>query len=179
MIKIQWLNVDNFLNSTRSNFIVLTIRPILGLIIGGLIITAAGWSLIDKIVNPTITMNEDFEIEIGEAMTFTIPGPSHSPQHMEILGDAFDLQLRSPGTGLQITNTTSYQNELTLDWIHLEDGETRIKIQNIGNNELEIKSITVQTPNPFGFTIDLMVLTTGIVVIGFSLGFTIRKTKGF
>ena len=157
---------------------MLTIRPIIGLIIGGLIIAAAGWSLFDKTVNPTITMKEDFEIEIGEAITFTIPGPDHSPQHMVIVGDAFDLKLQSPADGLQIPNT-SYKKELTLDWTHLADGETRIKIQNTGNSKLEIMSITEQTPNPYGFTIDLMVLTTGVIVIGFSLGFTLRKPKGF
>ena len=36
-----------------------------------------------------------------------------------------------------------------------------------------------QTPNPFAFTIDLMVMITGIVIIGFSMGFSMRKPKGF
>ena len=61
----------------------------------------------------------------------------------------------------------------------MEDGETKIEIQNTGNKELEITAETNQTPNPFGLTFDLMVMISGVVIIGFSLGFTIRKPKGF
>ena len=156
---------------------MLSKRPLIGLIIGSIIIVAAGYSLIDKF-GPTITMEENFQVEIGKSISFTIPAPAHAPQTMTIIGNTFDLKLQSPGVGLQIPNT-SYKNELELDWTHLVDGETKILIQNTGNNELEITSVTEQIPNPYGFTIDLMVLTTGVVIIGFSMGFTLRKPKGF
>jgi len=98
---------------------------------------------------------------------------------MMIIGDAFDLKLESPSTGLQISNTTSYKNELTLDWVHVTDGETKIQIQNTGNTELEITGVIITSYEPVIFTLDLMVMITGMVIIGFSMGFTLRKPKGF
>jgi len=98
---------------------------------------------------------------------------------MEITGDAFDLKFKSPSTGLQIPNMTSYKNELTLDWVHVADGETIIHIQNTGNSELEITGVLIRSPDPIWFTYDLMVIISGMVIIGFSMGFTLRKPKGF
>ena len=95
-----------------------------------------------------------------------------------IIGDSFDLKLTSPGDGLSISNT-SYKKELVLDWSHTEDGQTIIVIQNTGASELEITANTNQTPDPFGITFDFMVITSGVVILGFSLGFTLRKPKGF
>ena len=61
----------------------------------------------------------------------------------------------------------------------LEDGETRIKIQNTGDSELKITGVLIRTSDPIWFTYDLMVITSGMVIIGFSMGFTLRKPKGF
>jgi len=97
---------------------------------------------------------------------------------MLIVGDAFDVKLTSPGEGLNISNT-SYKKELILDWAHTEDGQTIILIQNTGGSDLEVTANTNQTPDPFGITFDLMVMTSGVVILGFSLGFTLRKPKGF
>jgi len=68
---------------------------------------------------------------------------------------------------------------LKLDWIHLKDGETIIQIQNTGNTELEITGVITTSYKPEIITLDFMVLITGVLVIGFSMGFTLRKPKGF
>ena len=156
---------------------MLSKRTIIGLIFGIAIITLGAVSLIQH----TGLYTDDFQdiIEVGSPATYTIPAPNHTPQHMMITGDAFDLKLSSPSTGLQIPNVTSYKNELTLDWIHLADGETKIQIQNTGNTELEITGVIITSYQPEIFTLDLMVMITGMVIIGFSLGFTLRKPKGF
>ena len=88
------------------------------------------------------------------------------------------LSIPKAGDGLKIPNT-SYKNELKLEWAHVESGTTKILIQNTGDSDLEITAVTKQTPNPFGFTFDVMVLITGIIIIGMSMGFTKRKPKGF
>ena len=152
-------------------------RTIIGLIVGIAIIAIGGYSLILHI--GTITINENYVVEVGGSTIYTIPAPNHTPQHMEITGDAFDLKFKSPSTGLQIPNMTSYKNELTLDWVHVEDGETIIHIQNTGNSELEITGVLIRSPDPIWFTYDLMVIISGMVIIGFSMGFTLRKPKGF
>lgn len=152
-------------------------RTIIGLIVGIAIIAIGGISLITHI--GTITINENYVVEVGGSTTYRIPAPNHTPQHMIITGDAFDLKLKSPSTGLQIPNMTSYKNELTLDWVHVADGETIIQIQNTGNSELEITGVLIRSSDPIWFTYDLMVIISGMVIIGFSMGFTLRKPKGF
>jgi len=97
---------------------------------------------------------------------------------MTITGDTFDLKLQSPGDGLQIP-LTSYKKELPLDWTHLEDGESIIQIQNTGNTELSITGVLIRSSDPIWFTYDFMVIISGMVIIGFSMGFTLRKPKGF
>ncbi len=156
---------------------MLSKRTIIGLIVGIAIIAIGGASLYLHI--GTITINENYVVEVGGSTIYTIPAPNHTPQHMEITGNAFDLKLKSPSTGLQIPNMTSYKNELTLDWVHVEDGETIIHIQNTGNSELEITGVLIRSSDPLWFTYDLMVIISGMVIIGFSMGFTLRKPKGF
>ena len=151
-------------------------RTIIGLIVGSAIIAIGGYSLILHI--GTITVNENYVVAVGDSTHYKIPAPIHTQQTMTINGDAFDLKLTSPSDGLQIPNT-SYKKELTLDWTHLEDGETEILIQNTGNTELTVTGDLVRTSDPIWFTYDLMVITSGMVIIGFSMGFTLRKPKGF
>ena len=80
-------------------------RTIIGLIIGSVIIAIGGYSLISHI--GTITINENYVVGIGDSTFYTIPAPDGTPQHMEILGDAFDLKLESPSVGLQIPSPNS------------------------------------------------------------------------
>ena len=76
---------------------MLSKRTIIGLIIGIAIIGIGGASLILHI--GTITINENYVVEVGDSAVYTIPAPDHTPQSMKIVGDAFDLKLQSPGVG--------------------------------------------------------------------------------
>ena len=156
---------------------MLATRTIIGIVVGSIIIGLGAFSLVNTLA-PTISMNENFVIGSGDSASFSIPAPKDAPQYMMIVGDAFDVNLTSPGEGLNISYT-SYKKELFLDWAHAEDGQTIIVIQNTGASELEIIANTNQTPDPFGITFDFMVITSGVVILGFSLGFTLRKPKGF
>lgn len=152
-------------------------RTIIGLIVGSVIIAIGGYSLITHI--GTITIDENYSLAVGDSIPYTIPAPKNTQQHMKITGDSFDLKLQSPGAGFQIPNMTSYKNELSLDWTHEADGETKILIKNTGIDELLITGILVRSSDPIWFTFDLMVIISGLVIIGFSMGFTLRKPKGF
>jgi len=155
---------------------VISKRTIIGLIVGSAIIAIGGASLVLHI--GTITINENYVVEVGDSVLYSIPAPIHTPQSMTITGDTFDLKLQSPGDGLQIP-LTSYKKELPLDWTHLEDGESIIQIQNTGNTELSITGVLIRSSDPIWFTYDFMVIISGMVIIGFSMGFTLRKPKGF
>ena len=155
---------------------MLSKRTIIGLIVGSAIIAIGGYSLLLHI--GTITIHEEYTVGLGDPMSYTIPAPNHTPQSMKIVGDAFDLKLTTPADGLQIPKT-SYKKEVTLEWTHLADGESKILIQNTGNSELSITGELIRSSDPVWFTFDLMVITSGMVIIGFSMGFTLRKPKGF
>ena len=155
---------------------MLSKRTIIGLVVGSIIIGIGGYSLITHI--GTITIYENYIVGTGDSTVYTIPAPDGTPQNMKIVGDSFDLEMSSPADGLQIPNT-SYKKELDLNWVHLEDGATIIKIQNTGNTELEITGTLIRSSDPIWFTFDLMVIISGMVIIGFSMGFTLRKPKGF
>ncbi|AJW70020.1 hypothetical protein [Nitrosopumilus adriaticus] len=155
---------------------MLSKRTIIGLVVGSVIIAIGGYSLILHI--GTITVNENYVVAVGDSTHYKIPAPASTRQTMTIIGDAFDLKFSSPADGLQIP-TTSYKKELNLDWTHLADGETEISIQNTGNTDLTITGVLIRSSDPLWFTYDLMVITSGMVIIGFSMGFTLRKPKGF
>ena len=155
---------------------MLSKRTIIGLVVGSIIIGIGGYSLITHI--GTITIHEDYIVGTGDSTLYTIPAPAGTPQTMKIVGDSFDLKLQSPGDGLQIPKT-SYKKDATLEWVHNEDGPTIINIQNTGNTELEITGTLIRSSDPIWFTFDLMVIISGMVIIGFSMGFTLRKPKGF
>ena len=152
-------------------------RTLIGIIVGSIIIALGGYSLIIHI-GPTVDMDEYFLVVVGDSIPLTIPAPANAPQLLIITGNAFDLKLQSPGDGLKIPNTSN-KNELKLEWAHVESGFTKILMKNTGDSDLEITAVTKQTPNPFGFTFDVMVVITGIIIIGMSMGFTMRKPKGF
>jgi len=155
---------------------VLSKRTIIGIIVGSAIIAIGVYSLISGIGLHTMQVNETFAI--GESTSYQITASEHAKQHMVITGEKFDLKLSSPGDGLQIPKT-SHTKEVTLDWTHLKDGITVINLQNTGSSELKVDATLEVTPDPILFAYHIMVITSGMIIIGFSMGFTLRKPKGF
>ena len=151
-------------------------RTIIGFIVGSIIIGIGIYSLISGIGFQTVEVDETFGV--GESTSYQIRANSGAQQKMTVTGEKFDLTLSSPGDGLQLPNT-SYSKEFTQDWIHLEDGITLIKIQNTGSTDFNVVATLNVTTDPILFTYHLIVITAGVVIIGFSMGFTMRKPKGF
>ncbi len=155
---------------------MLSKRTIIGIIVGSVIIAIGIFSLISDIGLKTIQVNETFAI--GEPTSYKITASEHAQQHMKITGEKFDLKLSSPGDGLQIPKT-SYNKEATLDWTHSKDGITIIHLQNTGSSELKVEATLEATADPIWFPFHMMVIISGMVIVGFSMGFTLRKPKGF
>lgn len=155
---------------------MLSKRTIIGLVVGSAIIGIGIYSLISDIGLQTMQVNETFAV--GESTSYQITANEHAIQHMKITGEKFDLKLSSPGDGLQIPKT-SHVKEVTLDWTHLKNGVTVINLQNTGSSELKVDATLQVTVDPILFTYHIVVITSGMVIIGFSMGFTLRKPKGF
>ena len=155
---------------------MLSKRTIIGIIAGSIIIALGAASIFTHIGVQEFSVNDSFPI--GEKTTYRLNAPQHTNQNMTISGDAYDITLSSPADGLQIP-TTSHKNEVSLDWVHLADGESVIEIQNTGQSELNVTGTVYHTSDPIFISYDILVIISGMVIIGFSAGFSLRKPKGF
>jgi len=160
---------------------VLSKRTIIGIIVGSVIIAIGGYSLISSIGLQTVNVNETFDV--GKSTSYQISASAGASQHMKITGEKFNLKLSSPDSGLQIpTEGDSFvtrEKEVVIDWVHLEDGVTRIQLQNLGSTEMTVEAKLNVTTDPILFSYHFIVIISGMIIIGFSMGFTLRKPKGF
>ena len=155
---------------------MLSWRTVIGLVVGSAIIGIGIFSLVSDIGFQKVDANETFVA--GESTSYQVSSDRGGAQAMKITAERFDLTLQSPGEGLQIP-TTTYSKEKYLEWIHLEDGTTYITIQNTGPGDLRVEAAFEVTTDPILFTYHIIVITSGVVIIGFSIGFTLRRPKGF
>ncbi len=153
-----------------------TKRTLIGTVVGS-IITAIGLiSLITAIGVQTANVNDVIEVGKPDVYQFTAPKGAHNS--LTIIGDSFDIEVKTPSNGLQIPKT-AHKKEVSLDWYVLEEGINRIAIQNTGQSQINVTGTLQYSSDPILFTYHIMVVIAGIVVIGFSAGFSFKKPKGF
>lgn len=91
-------------------------------------------------------------------------------------GEKFHVKLQTPGDGIQ--KDEDFKNEIAFDWFALQEEKDKINIQNLGQTDLPINVTFSTYAEPILITYHIMVLTAGIVIIGFSAAFCTRP-KGF
>jgi len=155
---------------------VLSKRTVIGIVVGSVIIAIGLFSLVTSFGIQTKNIYEP--LGLGESTTYQFTAPIHSEQSLNITGNSFKLSLASPRGGLQIPEQ-DYKNELSLVWVHLIDGDSRVQIQNTGDSELRINGTLQFLSDPILITYHIVVITAGVIIIGFSAGFSIRKPRGF
>ena len=150
---------------------------IIGLIAGCVISGLGVASMIDFLANPVDVMEFDDDFGVGESTIFVFQAPESSLQKLMITGDSFDVKISVPDNVAKFDN--SYKNTADLSWVNTIVGENVIKIQNTGNSELNAKGTLEKSRDPLFLTYHILVIIAGIVVIGFSAAFTVRKPRGF
>jgi len=155
---------------------MLSKRTVIGIVVGSVIIAIGLFALITSFGIQTKNIDETFGV--GESTTYQFTAPIHSKQFLNITGNSFNLSLASPRGGLQIPNQ-DYKNGLSLEWVHLENDVSRVEIQNTGDSELRINGTLQFLSDPILITYHIVVITAGVIIIGFSAGFSIRKPRGF
>ena len=150
---------------------------IVGLIAGCIISGLGVISMIDFLANPVDVMEFDDDFGVGESTIFSFQAPENSFQTLTIIGDTFDVKILTSDEKNNIDN--SYKNKADISWVNTIAGENIIKIQNTGNSELNAKGTLEKSRDPLFFTYHILVVIAGIVVIGFSAAFTVRKPRGF
>lgn len=154
---------------------MLSKNTIIGVGVGAVIIAIGIYALVSSIGLQTVTLDE--KIEIGKSATYQFLAPKKSHQNFKVTGDSFHVKLETPADGIQ--KDEDFKKEITFDWYVLAEGTNRIVIQNTGQSELDVKGTFEKNTDPILFTYHIMVITAGIVIIGFSAGFSVRKPKGF
>ena len=155
---------------------MLSTRTIIGIVIGGAIIAIGSYALVTSFGLQTVNVDDTFQV--GESTSYSFSAPKGSENYLNITANSFEVFLRTPRGGLQITDE-QFKRELTIQWIHLEDGETKLKVNNTGDSELNISGYLTILTDPILITYHLLVIITGVVIIGFSAGFSVRKPRGF
>ena len=150
---------------------------IVGLIAGCIISGLGVISMIDFLANPVDVMEFDDDFGVGESTIFSFQAPENSFQTLTIIGDTFDVKILTSDEKNNIDN--SYKNKADISWVNTIAGENVIKIQNTGNSELNAKGTLEKSRDPLFLTYHILVIIAGIVVIGFSAAFTVRKPRGF
>ena len=133
--------------------------------------------MIDFFANPVDVMEFDDDFGVGESTIFSFQAPENSFQMLTIIGDTFDVKILTSDEKNNIDN--SYKNKADISWVNTIAGENVIKIQNTGNSELNAKGTLEKSRDPLFLTYHILVIIAGIVVIGFSAAFTVRKPRGF
>jgi len=133
--------------------------------------------MVDFFVNPIDVMDFDDDFGGGESTTFVFPAPKNSLQKIMIIGSSFDVKVLIPDNVAKFDN--SYKNKADISWKNPVPGENVIKIQNTGQSELNAKGTLEKSRDPLFLTYHILVIIAGIVVIGFSAAFTVRKPRGF
>lgn len=151
-------------------------RTIIGTVVGSIIIAIGLYALVTSFGIQNVTDTETYES--GESTSYQFDAPISAKQYMNVTGDSFQLSLKSPRGGLQVPES-DYKNELSLEWVHLEDGQSRVQIQNTGDSDLNISYEFQVLTDPIQITYHIVVIIGGIVILGFSAGFSVRKPKGF
>ena len=150
---------------------------IIGLIAGCIISGLGVASMIDFLVNPIDIMDFDDNFGVGESTTFVFQAQENSFQKFVITGNSFDVKVYTPNNEIKFDD--SYKDRVDISWTNTISGENVIKIQNIGNSELNAKGTLEKSRDPLFLTYHILVIIAGIVVIGFSAAFTVRKPRGF
>ena len=155
---------------------MLSTRTIIGIVIGGAIIAIGSYALVTSFGLQTVNVDDTFQV--GESTSYSFSAPKGTKHFLNITADSFEVFLRTPRGGIQITDE-QFKRELTVEWIHLQDGETKLKVNNTGASKLNISGYMTILTDPIQITYHLLVIISGVVIIGFSAGFSIRKPRGF
>lgn len=123
------------------------------------------------------TKNIQETIGFEKLATYQFTAPQSSHQTFKVTGESFHVKLQTPGAGIQ--KDEDYKKEILFDWYVLQEGQNSIEITNTGSSDLEFEATFEQYGDPAYLAHNLLLIVTGVIIIGFSGAFSVRKPKGF
>ena len=143
----------------------------------GIVISGIGiWALADSLINPVRTVEFDENLEAGNNQTYSFNAPSNSEQKIAVVGDSARIDLTKPG---EPENSYVFKTNGDLSWKLDDGGHNIVKVQNTGESDLNISGAFEVEKDPIFFTYHILVITSGVIIMGFSAVFSVRKPRGF
>jgi len=149
---------------------------IVGMVVGIVISGIGIWALVDSLVNPVRTIVFDENLEAGDRETYSFNAPSNSEQKIAVVGDSARIALTKPG---EPENNYDFKRNGDIDWKLTDGGRNIVKVQNTGESDLNISGAFEVEKDPIFFTYHILVITSGVIIMGFSAVFSVRKPRGF
>jgi len=150
---------------------------IIGLVIGSIISILGASSIIDSLSNPNEIQEDSATFGVGGLDKIQFNAPENSSQSLTVTGDSFDIKITTPDPSNDVNE--SFKGKASFSWTSITSGETIILIQNTGDSEFTEDYKFELEPDPLFFTYSILVIIAGVVIIGFSAGFSAKKPKGF
>jgi len=155
---------------------MLTKKTGIGIGIGALAVVLGSYFLIQSIAsNGMHQINE--AVEIGKSDVFLFDAQKHFHESLNITGSSFHVKLKTPADGLQVDK--DFQKEISFVWVSLQDRKHFINITNTGGSMLQVTGKLQAVENPLIFMSHLIVISSGVLIIGISAAFSVRKPRGF
>lgn len=155
---------------------MITGKTLVGMIVGAAIIAIGGaallmdWGLQDKEIDETFAA--------GELAPYRFPAEAGARQYLVISADLFEVEMRVPGDAGP-SAPTQYRDRHKLAWHHEEGGVSIVHVRNTGPSEMHIEGTVQVTTDQIQILHHVLVMISGIVIIGFSAAFSLRRPRGF
>ncbi len=154
---------------------MLTKKTAIGIGIGALAIGLGTFFLIQSLVSNVNVVNDS--VDIGKSDVFLFDAQKHFHEFLNVTGSSFHVTLKTPSNGLQVDQ--DFQNNTSFDWYSLADGKHFINVTNTGGSTVHVTGNLEAVQSPLIFMSHILVISSGVLIIGFSAAFSIRKPRGF
>ena len=150
---------------------------IIGIIIGSAVSLLGAGSMITSLNSPNEIQEDTTTFGVGDLDKINFSAPENSSQSLTVTGDSFDIKIITPDSSNDVDG--SFKDKASFTWTSNNSGQTIIIIQNTGDSEFTENYKFELARDPLFFTYSILVIIAGIVIIGFSAGFSAKKPKGF
>jgi len=154
---------------------MLTKRSLIGIGIGSVAVVLGSFFLLQTIMSNSHDVNDI--VDIGKSDIFSFDAQKHYHESLNVTGSSFHVKMKTPSNGLQVDD--DFKNLVSFDWYSLDNGKHFINITNTGGSVLHVTGKLQAVTNPLIFTTHLIVISSGVLIIGISAAFSIRRPKGF
>ena len=154
---------------------MLSKKSILGIAIGLVGVILGTFFLIQDLMSNVHVVND--VVDTGKSDIFSFDVLQHYHESLNVTGNSFHVTLKTPKDGLQVDR--DFTKTVSFDWYSLANGKHFMNITNTGGSVLHVTGQLQAVTNPMIFTSHLIVISSGVLIIGMSAVFSIRRPKGF